>query len=134
MRTGTTVSHYRVGDLIGRGGMGEGYRAVDTRLDRPVALKFLAARFVSDAEAKERSIREAKAASALEHPNICTIHDTNAYERLGRIHEEAGRTADAIYYYERLVGAWADASAPLIKRRERVQGRLDALTSTAGSS
>ncbi len=80
MRTGTNISHYKVGDLIGRGGMGEVYRAVDTRLDRPVALKFLAARFVSDPEAKERFIREAKAASALDHPNICTIHDIGETE------------------------------------------------------
>jgi len=75
MRTGTNIGHYRVGVRIGQGGMGEVYRAVDTRLDRPVALKFLAARYVSDPEAKARFIREAKAASALDHPNICTIHD-----------------------------------------------------------
>ncbi len=75
MRTGTNIGHYRVGDRIGQGGMGEVYQAVDTRLDRPVALKFLAARYVSDPEAKARFIREAKSASALDHPNICTIHD-----------------------------------------------------------
>ena len=65
MRSGDTVSNYRIGPLLGRGGMGEVYRATDTKLDRSVALKFLAARYVSDPEAKERFIREAKAASSL---------------------------------------------------------------------
>ena len=75
MRTGSTIAHYEIGELLGQGGMGEVYRARDSRLDRPVALKFLARRFVADADAKARFIREAKAASALDHPNICTIHD-----------------------------------------------------------
>lgn len=80
MRSGTSIAHYRIGELIGRGGMGEVYRALDTRLDRAVALKFLAARFVPHPEAKERFIREAKAASSLDHPNICTIHDIGETE------------------------------------------------------
>jgi serine/threonine-protein kinase len=75
MHSGTTIAHYEVGKLLGEGGMGEVYQARDVRLDRPVALKFLARRFVADEEAKTRFIREAKAASALDHPNICTIHD-----------------------------------------------------------
>jgi tetratricopeptide (TPR) repeat protein len=75
MRTGSSIAHYEIGDLLGQGGMGEVYLARDSRLDRPVALKFLARRFVSDPDAKARFIREAKAASALDHPNICTIHD-----------------------------------------------------------
>lgn len=80
MRTGTTIGQYEIGELLGRGGMGDVYRAVDTRLDRPVALKFLAAHYVADVEAKARFIREAKAASALDHPNICTIHDIGETE------------------------------------------------------
>jgi tetratricopeptide (TPR) repeat protein/tRNA A-37 threonylcarbamoyl transferase component Bud32 len=80
MRTGTKIGHYRLGDLLGQGGMGDVYRAVDTRLDRPVAIKFLARRLVSDPDAKARFIREAKAASALDHPNICTIHDVGETE------------------------------------------------------
>ena len=75
MRTGTTLAHYQVGELLGQGGMGDVYRALDTRLDRPVALKFLARHSVTDPDAKARFIREAKSASALDHPNICTIHD-----------------------------------------------------------
>ncbi|HSG07357.1 MAG TPA: serine/threonine-protein kinase, partial [Longimicrobiales bacterium] len=75
MRTGTSIKQYRIGDLLGQGGMGDVYRALDTRLDRPVALKFLAHRYISDPEAKERFIREAKSVSALDHPNICTVHD-----------------------------------------------------------
>lgn len=75
MRSRSNVAHYEVEELLGRGGMGEVYRARDTRLERFVALKFLSADHVKSPDAKERFIREAKSASALEHPNICTIHD-----------------------------------------------------------
>jgi tetratricopeptide (TPR) repeat protein len=80
MRTGTTIAHYEVGPMLGEGGMGEVYLARDTRLERPVALKFLARRFVADTDAKARFIREARAASALDHPNICTVHDIGETE------------------------------------------------------
>jgi WD40 repeat protein len=72
---GRTISHYRVLSKIGEGGMGEVYKAEDTRLDRVVALKFLAPELTRDTEAKTRFVQEAKAASALDHPNICTIHE-----------------------------------------------------------
>ncbi len=72
---GRVISHYRVECELGRGGMGVVYRAVDLRLKRPVALKFLAPELTHDAKAKARFAREAQAASALDHPNICTIHD-----------------------------------------------------------
>ncbi|HXR24608.1 MAG TPA: serine/threonine-protein kinase, partial [Candidatus Binataceae bacterium] len=72
---GRTVGPYRIDALLGAGGMGEVYRAWDTRLRRAVALKFLAREFLSDVAAVERFEQEARAASALSHPNICTVYD-----------------------------------------------------------
>jgi len=75
---GQMLAHYRLEAKLGEGGMGVVYRALDTHLDRPVAIKVLRAQAVADEERKKRFVQEAKAASALNHPNIITIHDINA--------------------------------------------------------
>jgi Tol biopolymer transport system component len=75
---GRKLSHYRLEARIGAGGMGEVYRGVDTRLDRPVAVKILPPDLMADEDRRRRFIQEAKAASALNHPNIVTIHDVGS--------------------------------------------------------
>jgi serine/threonine protein kinase/tetratricopeptide (TPR) repeat protein len=89
---GTTIAQYRIVEKIGEGGMGVVFKAEDSKLRRPVALKFLPAGATESSSAKARFLREAQAVSALEHPNLCTIYEINETEQ--------GQTFIAMAYYE----------------------------------
>ncbi len=86
---GQTISHYKILEKLGQGGMGEVWKAEDTQLRRTVALKFLSSETVGDDEVKARLIREAQASASLDHPNICQVFG---------IHEEKGETFVAMAY------------------------------------
>jgi len=78
IQPGTKLGPYQITDQIGAGGMGEVYRATDTRLDRTVAIKVLPEHLADDPQRRERFEREAKAVSSLNHPHICTLYDVGA--------------------------------------------------------
>lgn len=130
---GQTIPHYRILESVGRGGMGEVYRAEDVRLGREVALKFLSTDTLSSHSALERFHREARAASALDHPNICAVHDVGEHEGRPflvmpllrgetlkqRIEQRRTGVDDAIEFGIQITDALAAAHAKGILHRER---------------
>src|SRR4029077_11913597 len=104
LTAGTRLGPYEILSPLGAGGMGEVYRAKDTRLDRTVAIKVLPSHLSSDPELKQRMEREAKAISVLQHPNICTLHD---------IGDQSGTTFLVMEYLEGQTLADRLAKGPL---------------------
>src|SRR2546429_8325698 len=116
---GETLLHYRIVGKIGEGGMGHVYQAEDAKLGRMVALKFLPPDTIKDDKARRRLMQEARAASALNHPNIVTIHSIDEGDALGALADEA----PVVLLLEDL--HWADPSSVDLLRHlsQRIAGQ-----------
>jgi non-specific serine/threonine protein kinase len=136
---GKTISHYEILEKLGEGGMGVVYKALDTKLDRHVAIKFLPHHLQADPDAKTRFIHEAKAASALEHPNICSIYEIDetpdhqmymvmpSYDGQSlqdRIEDGPVSVDEALEYVEQVASGLAKAHARGIVHRDIKPGNI----------
>ena len=107
LASGTKLGPYEIQSPLGAGGMGEVYRALDTRLDRIVAIKILPAHLSSNGEAKQRFEREARAISCLNHPHICVLHDVGTQDGVDYLVMEyvRGESLDLVSRKDRYPGS-----------------------------
>ncbi len=129
LSAGTMVSQFRIVSLLGMGGMGEVYHAVDTNLSRPIALKILSHQFIRSDEAVQRFVQEARAASALNHPNIVTVYDIGKTEVM--VDSPAGPVPRPIHYIAMELIEGETLRALIANNALSLRQRVDALSQVA---